>query len=71
MKDVGDEKEAVDKEEKKDEGKNNEETGKLLEELKAQREEQQDLINQQKAIIAELQRHKDEAHPKQEVQYMP
>lgn len=66
VKDVGDEKEAVDKEEKKDEGKNNEETGKLLEELKAQREEQQDLINQQKAIIAELQRHKDEAHPKQE-----
>ena len=38
------------------------EAGKLLKELKAQREEQKELLSQQRAIIEELQRHKDEAH---------
>ena len=40
----------------------NEEAGKLLEELKVQRAQQQELINQQKEIIADLQRHKAEDH---------
>ena len=42
----------------------NAEAGQLIQELKVQRQEQQDLINQQKAIIADLQRHKAEEHDK-------